>query len=105
MKQQIMILFFTLNFFWIPEPVYASDQVGTLTQVQGRVQLFTHPTKTLSAQSAQTAGKNQEQALFENEYYWVRLFLIMVINTMLVQVLLIGFFGKLMRRKANLKSI
>lgn len=47
----------------------SSDQVGTLTQIQGKVELFTHPSKTLPTHSPNT-GK---RALFEGQYYWVEI--------------------------------
>jgi hypothetical protein len=43
---------------------FASEQVGTLTQVDGAVKLFTHPGKSVQGPAP--------HALFENEYYSVR---------------------------------
>lgn len=46
----------------------ASDQVGTITQAEGTVKIFTDPSKTLQKDSQDTAPR----ALFEGEYYRVR---------------------------------
>jgi hypothetical protein len=45
----------------------AEDQVGTLTQVEGEVKIFSHPSKTLS--EGAPAGS---RALYEGEYYEVQ---------------------------------
>lgn len=49
--------------------VLASDQVGTITQVDGDVKLFTHPSKKLQANVASKTGGSH--ALYEGEYYVV----------------------------------
>lgn len=50
----------------IASPALAGEQVGTLTQVQGDVKLFSHPTKTLPA-----SEPGVTRALFEGEYFVV----------------------------------
>jgi hypothetical protein len=45
----------------------AGEQVGTLTQVQGTVNLFTHPSKTLPKENG-----DAPRALFEGEYFLVQ---------------------------------
>lgn len=47
----------------------ASEQVGTITQVDGDVKLFTHPSKKLQASAASKTGGSH--ALYEGEYYVV----------------------------------
>jgi hypothetical protein len=47
----------------------ASDQVGTITQVDGDVKLFTHPSKKLQEGAASKSGGSH--ALYEGEYYVV----------------------------------
>jgi len=49
----------------------SSPQVATLTQVQGTVKIFTHPSKTLQPHRAQAGKNGPPHALFENEYYLV----------------------------------
>ena len=57
----------TSAFLVITTLAYAGDQVGTLTQLQGQVKLFTHPSKTLQDES-----QGYARALFEGEYYLVQ---------------------------------
>ena len=56
---------------------WASEQVATLTQIQGKVTIFTHPSKTLPKTLAKTlppktTAESAPHALFEGDYYEVR---------------------------------
>jgi len=48
----------------------ASDQVGTVTQTQGDVKIFSHPSKTPPSSATQN-GKKSVHVLFEGEFYLV----------------------------------
>lgn len=60
------IIFFTVAFFaglWAE----GSSQVATLTHIDGKVEIFSHPSKTLNG-----AKGPKPRAFFENEYFSVR---------------------------------
>lgn len=48
----------------LPSAVWAGDQIGTLTQLEGDITLFSNPSKTLHKE-----GSDKPRALFEGEYY------------------------------------
>lgn len=67
------ILFFIASILIFPKnAAWATDQIGTLTQVQGAVKLFTHPSKALPKESSEKDHGQAPHALFEGEYFLVQ---------------------------------
>ena len=65
-NRTITLVLLLLSFELSHASASTTDQVGILTQVQGTVKLFTHPSKTL-----QKTESSNPHALFEGEYYLV----------------------------------
>src|SRR5690348_2130250 len=56
----------SLSIFGICQPIEASENIATLTQLQGIGRIFSHPSK------IPTEGENGSRVLFEGEYYHVK---------------------------------
>jgi len=60
-----MVIAVTTGLVLNVSPIWAADQVGTLTQIEGIVKVFSHPSKTLKKEAGAT------YALYEGEYFKV----------------------------------
>jgi hypothetical protein len=70
-KRLINAYFLSLPIMLVSTIAWASSQVGTLTQLQGEVKIFSNPSKTLPPEGS-NEGQKVSRALFEGEYYTVR---------------------------------
>jgi len=59
-------LFILVTAAFVAAPVLAGSQVGTLTQIEGKVQVFSNPSKSLAKDAA------GQRALYEGDYYLVK---------------------------------
>lgn len=57
---------------FVASTALASDQIGTLTQLEGTVKIFNHPSKVLQTSGDSPSTDGSARALFQGEYYHVR---------------------------------